>query len=267
MRYQWCRRRVHRAYTHGQPPNRRRESDFRGILHRLHYEKMDIDHIRTFSQGGGKLTDERFSEFAEYCSKTGRRFVASFGTTETSARMCMLAPELATIKIGGIGNAIPQGEVFLVDREGKKIEQAGEQGELWYKGPNVTMGYAENKLDLNKGDEWNGEYHTGDLAYRDEDDCYYITGRINRFLKLLGHRVSLDECERMISENYGIECACSGNDQKMLVYIENGAKRDDIVKLLCDKTGLFKSVFEVRVVDSIPRSDRGKVDYKRMREE
>lgn len=237
------------------------------ILHRLHFERMEaIESIRTFSQGGGKLTDERFKEFTEFCKRTGRRFIASFGTTETSARMCMLDPAMACDKIGSIGKAIPEGELFLIDSDGEKVEAEYGEGELCYKGPNVTMGYAVCKDDLNKDDEWYGEYHTGDLAKRDGDGYYYITGRMGRFLKLLGHRVGLDECERMISEKFGCGCACVGDDQKMKVFVDGEAESDDVIGFISEKLGLYKDLFEVSVVCAIPRNDRGKVDYKKLAE-
>ena len=234
------------------------------ILHRLKYQNMDIDCIRTFCQGGGKLTNDLFSEYAEYCANTDRRFIASFGTTETAARISMLDPTFATVKIGSIGKAIVDGEMFLIDESGRIIEGSETTGELCYKGPNVTMGYAENRQDLNEGDTWTGEYHTGDLAYRDNDGFYYISGRKNRFLKLLSHRIGLDECEKMITEEFSVECSCAGNDQKMHIYIVGDVDHKSIIAYICQKLCLFKGLFEVHTIDAIPRSKEGKVDYKRL---
>ena len=49
------------------------------------------------------------------------------------------------------------------------------------------------------------------------DGCYYIVGRMGRFLKLFGMRIGLDECEQIIKGKYPIECACVGTDEKMTV--------------------------------------------------
>lgn len=234
------------------------------IFHRLHFEKMDLPYLKTLSQGGGKLTDSRFAELAEYAQKNGKRFIASFGTTETSARMACLPSELALKKIGSIGKAIPEGELFLVDSDGKVLESQEAEGEMCYRGPNVTMGYAMKKEDLLKGDDFNGVYHTGDLARRDADGCYYVTGRMSRFLKLLSYRVSLDECERLIQDKFGIECACTGTDQRMDIYITDVGKQKDVLAFISDKTNLFKNLFKVIVLDSIPRNDSGKIAYKRL---
>lgn len=225
---------------------------------------MDLPYLTTLAEGGGKLTDKRFIWLAEYAQKNNKRFIASFGTTETSARMAVLPPEYAMTKTGSIGKAIPEGELFLIDTDGKVLEETIAEGELCYKGPNVTMGYGTCRDDLMKGDEWNGVYHTGDLARRDEDGCYYVTGRLSRFLKLLSYRVSLDQCERLIQEQFGIQCACTGTDQRMDIYITDSEKVKDVQDFVCNKTGLFKNLFKVFVIEKIPRNDSGKIVYKEL---
>lgn len=232
------------------------------LFYRLHFERMDLPALTTLSEGGGKLTDARFVQLAEYAKRTGKRFIASFGTTETSARMACLPAELALTKTGSIGRAIPEGELFLIDENGNVQTDPVAEGEMCYRGPNVTMGYAVCKEDLLKDDEFNGEYHTGDLARRDKDGCYYVTGRLSRFLKLLSYRVSLDQCERLIQQEFGIECACSGTDQRMNVYITHGSRKTEVLEFISSKVNLNKSLFRVIVVDEIPRNDSGKIQYR-----
>ena len=213
---------------------------------------------------GGKLTDNRFIWLADYAKKNNKRFIASFGTTETSARMAMLPPEFAESKVGSIGRAIPEGELFLIDSDGEVLNDPIAEGEMCYKGPNVTMGYGLCREDLNKDDEWNGVYHTGDLARRDKDGCYYVTGRLSRFLKLLSYRISLDQCERLIQERFNIECACTGTDQRMDIYITDADKVKEVQEFVMNKTGLFKNLFKVFLIDNIPRNDSGKIKYKEL---
>ena len=231
------------------------------IFYRLHFERMDLPDLTTLSEGGGKLTDARFIQLAEYAQRTGKRFIASFGTTETSARIACLPAELALTKTGSIGRAIPEGELFLIDSNGTILTDPVAEGELCYRGPNVTMGYAMSKEDLLKDDEFNGEYHTGDLARRDEDGCYYVTGRLSRFLKLLSYRVSLDQSERLIQQEFGIQCACSGTDKRMNVYITDESKKVEVLDFIAAKTNLYKSLFKVFVVDELLRNESGKFRY------
>ncbi len=175
--------------------------------------------------------------------------------------MAYLPAEWAVEKVGSIGLAVPNAELSLMDSEGNLIEEANTEGEMCYRGKNVTLGYARKREDLLLGDERNGFMRTGDLAYRDEDGCYYIVGRIGRFLKLFGMRIGLDECEQIIKGKFPIECACVGTDERMVIYLTNGQYAQQVKELLVEKTKLVASVFDVRIIDEIPRNEAGKILY------
>ena len=81
---------------------------------------------------------------------------------------------MALEKCGSIGKPLPNCHFDLIDDEGKLIEKENTVGEIIFHGPNVTLGYAECGEDLAKGDERHGVYQTGDLAYVDQDGCYFI---------------------------------------------------------------------------------------------
>lgn len=230
------------------------------VLRRIGFDRMDLPRLRTLAEGGGKLTDRMFQWIADYADRSGKRFCATFGTSETSARMAFLDPEFACTKIGSIGKAIPGGQLFLLDEATN--EEGTATGELGYRGPNVTMGYALSREDLMKGDEFCGEYHTGDLAQRDAEGFYYIIGRKGRFLKLFGLRVSLDETERILKTHYpDADFVCTGDDQRMRIYVTDSVCKDEIIPFISGKTGLHNSAFRVQVIDRIPRNSYGKVKY------
>ncbi len=232
------------------------------VLNRLRFTRMDLPSLATLAEGGGKLSDTLFKTFADYAAEKGKRFFATFGTTETSARLAFLPPEAAVTHIGSIGQAIPEGKLTLVDEDGKEIPDSDIEGELRYEGPNVTMGYGTCIEDLLKGDEFCGTYFTGDIAKKDADGYFYIVGRKKRFLKLFGLRVSLDQSEKIINERFGIECACTGDDSKMRIYITDESLKEDVKKLISEKTGLISTSFEVNVLDAIPRFESGKINYR-----
>ena len=114
------------------------------------------------------------------------------------------------------------------------------------------------------GDERNGFLKTGDLAYMDEDGCFYIVGRMGRFLKLFGMRIGLDECEQIIKAKFPIECACVGTDDKMTVYITNEKLSFAVKEELVDKTKLVATAFEIKVIPAIPKNEAGKVLYSKL---
>ncbi len=235
------------------------------IMRRIGFDRMELPELYTLAEGGGKLTDKMFKWTAAYCKNNGKRFCATFGTSETSARMAFLDPKMAEDKIGSIGKAIPEGELFLIDEA--QGEDGCVTGELGYRGPNVTMGYAVCKEDLIKDDEFCGEYHTGDIAKRDADGYYYIIGRKGRFLKLFGLRVSLDETERILKSQYpDADCVCTGDDKRMSIFTVDERIKDEIIPFISAKTNLHNSAFRVYVVDKIPRNEYGKVKFAELEE-
>ena len=128
-----------------------------------------------------------------------------------------------------------------------------------YRGENVTLGYATCREDLTKGDENHGVMHTGDLARRDADGCYYIVGRLKRFLKIFGLRIGLDEVEQMIKAEFKTECYCKGNDEKLIVLLTNAQLQEEIPLFIEAKTHLFHQNIEVQLVKEILRNEAGKV--------
>ena len=234
------------------------------ILNLMRFFRMDLPDLQLLTQGGGKMPKALNQKFVDYCKSTGKRWIATYGQSEGTARMAWLPAEWAESKMGSIGRAVPNGEMFLIDSEGNTITEPNVQGEMCYRGKNVTMGYARQREDLLLGDERNGFLKTGDLAYQDEDGCFYIVGRMGRFLKLFGMRIGLDECEQIIKAKFPIECACVGNDEKMTVYITDERLTASVKEELVEKTKLVATAFEIKVIPAIPKNEAGKVLYSKL---
>ncbi|MCI2106069.1 MAG: AMP-binding protein [Intestinimonas sp.] len=237
------------------------------LLKRAGLFERDLPSFRYFTQAGGRLSVEMHRRCAQFAQETGRRFYAMYGQTEATARMSYLPWRLALEKCGSIGVPIPGGSFTLVDAQGGEITQPEVSGELVYRGENVTLGYAQTPEDLTRGDDRNGILHTGDLARRDADGCYYITGRMKRFLKLAGSRVNLDECEQMVKAAYpDCDCACCGTDDHLRVFVTNGADGEKLRSLLCGKLGVRLTSLTVHEIPQIPRNSAGKILYPKLEE-
>lgn len=230
------------------------------MLKMMRFFRMDLPYLKTMTQAGGKLNKDLVKEYIEYAQSMGKKFVVMYGQTEATARMSYLPFENAKDKCASIGIAIPRGKFSLVDVNGNHIEEPDVDGELVYFGPNVSLGYAESRADLAKGDENHGELHTGDIARRDADGYYYITGRLKRFVKVWGNRCNLDAIEQMV-KSVTTNCACAGVDDRITVFVTEKGLEDRIVKPLMEKTGLNGKAFEVREIPSIPKSSSGKTLY------
>lgn len=229
------------------------------ILTKIRFTRMDLPNLKVITQGGGKLTEMMWNTLAEYARDNGKQFIATYGQSECTARMAYLPAELATEKICSIGIAEPGGQLSIVDDNGNETFEGEAQGEMVYRGENVTLGYATCRDDLLKGDENHGVMHTGDLVRRDADGCYFIIGRLKRFLKIFGLRIGLDEVERMIKEEYKTDCYCKGNDEKLIVLVVDPKLQEVLPEFIEEKTHLFHQKVEVQVVNEILRNEAGKV--------
>lgn len=229
------------------------------ILTKMRFTRMDLPNLKVITQGGGKLTEAMWNTLAQYAQDKGKQFIATYGQSECTARMAYLPAEMALEKICSIGIAEPGGQLSIVDDNGNETFEGETQGEMVYRGENVTLGYATCREDLLKGDENHGIMHTGDLARRDADGCYYIIGRMKRFLKIFGLRIGLDEVERMIKTEYKTDCYCKGNDEKLIVLVTDPKLVDILPLYIEEKTHLFHQKIEVLVVNEILRNEAGKV--------
>lgn len=234
------------------------------ILNLMRFFRMDLPDLELLTQGGGKMERGLNLKFAEYCRDNNKRWIATYGQSECTARMAWLPDKWAIEKVGSIGIAVPNGELSLIDADGNAITTPHTEGEMCYHGKNVTLGYARSLEDLTLGDERNGFIRTGDLAYFDEDGCYYIVGRMGRFLKLFGMRVGLDECEQIIASDCQAESACVGTDEKMIVYITDASKTQAVKEALVEKTHIVATSFEIRVIQEIPKNEAGKKLYSKL---
>ena len=229
------------------------------ILTKMRFTRMDLPNLKVITQGGGKLTEAMWNTLAQYAQDKDKQFIATYGQSECTARMAYLPAEMALDKICSIGVAEPGGQLSIIDDNGNETFEGEAQGEMVYRGENVTLGYATCREDLLKGDENYGVMHTGDLARRDADGCYFIIGRLKRFLKIYGLRIGLDEVERMIKTEYKTDCYCKGDDEKLIVLVTDAKLQDVLPSFIEEKTHLFHQRVEVLVVKEILRNEAGKV--------
>lgn len=231
------------------------------VMVRLGLLKMTLPDLKILNVGGGSLDTQLFTRLAEWADKTGKKLIITYGATETVSRMMYLPPDLVMKKTGSIGYPVPHGRMELVDESGDSITDVQKIGEMIYSGSNVSLGYAESWKDLAKGDERHGRYATGDIAYFDEDGCYFVIGRKARFTKIFGYRIGLDEVEAILKAKFAIPLACTGDDQCVRVYVECDVDERDIVRFISEKLKLLPAIFKVIRIPSIPRNNAGKILY------
>lgn len=232
------------------------------MLKRVKFERFELPALRYLSQAGGKLGPDGLAYLLRLSQEKHWPCYVMYGQTEASARMAYLPPEWLESKLGSIGQAIPGGRFEIVDEQRQPVATPGTKGELVYYGPNVALGYASCRADLALGDEWQGCLYTGDVAYRDADGCYYIAGRLKRFLKIFGNRVSLDEVEAMLAQAYPAhEFLAYGQDDALRLAYVGAQPAEELAAFLSRQLGLHRTAIRCHALEALPRLGNGKIDY------
>ena len=227
------------------------------MLRRIGLERFRLDSLRMLTQAGGRLRDALIEEFLDASDRLGLEFFVMYGQTEAGPRISYVPSGQLRSKIGSIGIAVPGGELDL----------DATSGELVFTGQNVMLGYATQREDLAAADEAGGVLYTGDLARRDADGYFYITGRAKRFVKISGNRVNLDEVESMLAGELGRAVACSGTDDDLVVFVPGQADVDQAMvrQLFQQRYRLFPGHVRLKFLPALPLLGTGKTDYQALR--
>jgi acyl-CoA synthetase (AMP-forming)/AMP-acid ligase II len=229
-------------------------------LHRLRFKPAAHPALRTFTQAGGALRRDLIAHFHTTATDAGARLVVMYGQTEATARISYVPPERLGDKIGSIGQPIPGGRLRLEPLEGTGSSAA----QLVYEGANVMMGYAEGPADLALGDVQQGLLRTGDLGTVDDDGYFTVVGRLKRFAKLFGRRVSLEDVERELESVFPVHAIATDAGERLGVHVAvDGSVGDDaLVAHLARFLAVPPSAIVVRRVAELPLTATGKKDYK-----
>jgi len=231
------------------------------IFRRIGLMKMDLPSLKFMTQAGGKLNHKLVKEYANWAKDKGIKFFVMYGQTEATARISYLPSNQTLENETSIGIPIPNGRLLLKDLNSDRlIEENHIDGELIYQGDNVMMGYATKLEDLSKKDELKGILHTGDIAQKDKNGYFYITGRLKRFIKIHGNRVGLDEIEQYLKlKPYDV--LCTGIDNKLMIVTKEKEKIEDIKHDVIKKYNFHHSVVKVKKVETYPVTGAGKIKY------
>ncbi|HZB73020.1 MAG TPA: non-ribosomal peptide synthetase, partial [Acidimicrobiales bacterium] len=227
------------------------------LLDRVGFAAMSLPSLRYVTQAGGRLPAATVRRYAELGKRDGWQLFVMYGQTEATARMAYLPPALATSSPGAIGVPIPGGSFTVDEPDDDGV------GELVYSGPNVMLGYAEGPDDLALGPV-TGALRTGDLGRLTPEGLYEVVGRRSRIVKPFGLRIDLDRVERTLEE-HGLGGACTGDDERLVVGVEDHEQVPAVRRLLDDHLDLPRSRVAVLHADPLPRLPSGKVDLVALR--
>jgi acyl-coenzyme A synthetase/AMP-(fatty) acid ligase len=105
---------------------------------------------------------------------------------------------------------------------------------------------------------------TGDLATADQDGYFTLVGRLKRFTKLFGRRVSLEDVERELESMFPVRAIATDAGEQLGVHVAVDGRVDDadLVAHLAQFLAVPPSAIRLRRVPELPLTATGKKDYK-----
>ena len=178
-----------------------------------------------------------------------------------------------------VGRALDGIEISIHQSSGEPVGPT-ETGEVWIGGTSLMRGYWRD-LALTSKHLVDGSFRTEDLGFLTEDGSLYLVGRSNSIINVGNQKVSPEEVERVLESDtrvveagvYGVPDDLLGERPAAQVVLEPGVGWDEkALRRACRKQlsayKVPRSIVVVdSVVDSLPRTDYGKIDRKRLGEE
>ncbi|MEU0274493.1 4-coumarate--CoA ligase family protein [Streptomyces sp. NPDC006307] len=202
----------------------------------------------------------------------------AYGMTELSPATHVVPLTAPDTPPGAVGKLLPSTEMRIVslDDPGKDLG-AGEEGEIWIRGPQVMKGYLGRPDATAAMIDAEGWLHTGDVGRVDADGWLYVVDRVKELIKYKGFQVAPAELEALLLTHESITDAAvigvydeDGNEvPKAYVVRQPGATEptaDDIIAFVAGKVAPYKKIRRVAFVDGVPRAASGKILRRELRE-
>ena len=237
--------------------------------------RFDLSSIEHASIAGEALNPEVFRQFQK---ATGLEIMEGFGQSESTLIIGNLTG--SSHKVGSMGKPVPLYDVHLLDANGKEVA-TGESGEICINIANglpCGLSYAYEGNPEVTAETWrDGYYHTGDLAWKDEDGFFWYVGRVDDVIKSSGYRIGPFEIENVIMElPYVLECGVSAAPDEVrgqvvkasIVLVKDFRGTDELKKEIQNyvkrRTAPYKYPRIVEFRESLPKTTSGKIIRKQL---
>ena len=232
--------------------------------------KYDMSSVQHANTAGEALNPEVYKQIEKL---TGLKIMEGFGQTETT---CLIGNLYGReYKLGAMGKPVPLYDVDIVDPNGNSVD-VGENGEIVIRtSERVPCGLFKGyyKDEEKTAEVWHdGLYHTGDVAYKDEDGFYFYVGRIDDVIKSSGYRIGPFEIESVIMElPYVVECGVSAAPDEIrgqvvkasIVLTKDTVPSEELKKeiqtYVKEHTAPYKYPRIVEFRESLPKTTSGKI--------
>ena len=240
----------------------------------------DLSKLRLLGTVGEPINPEAWIWYHKVIGGERCPIVDTWWQTETGGAMISPLPGITNTKPGSCTTAIPGIDIDIVNESGEPVDDPNQGGYLVIKKPWPSMlrtiwGDNQRYIDT-YWEKFDGKYYVaGDSAYRDEDDCHWIMGRIDDVLNVSGHRLGTMEVESALVANEKVaEAAVVGRPhevkgESIFAFVVtkgnrptgNDAKttQEELREWVASQVGSIAKPDEIRFSDNLPKTRSGKI--------
>lgn len=240
-------------------------------LVRAKLDKYDLSSLQQLTTAGEAMSEDTYQAFKKV---TGLSIREGFGQTETTLTLANLRD--AKLRVGSMGRPTPYYDIDIIDDAGHSVG-ACEEGEIIIrpKGQRRQIGLFSGYADDEEQYQYvwrDGIYHTGDLAYRDEEGYYWFVSRKDDVIKSSGYRIGPSEVENILEEHPAVlECAVTGVPSKKRGYLIKATivlsagydacdeLKSEIQDFVKSEAASYKYPRVIEFVESLPKTTNGKI--------
>ena len=205
-------------------------------------------------------------------------FVQAYGLTEVCGVISQLLPDAHRAedhpeRLTSAGTLVPNAEVRVVDPDTLEDVPTGEQGELWFRTPQLMKGYHNRPEATAEAITPDGWFRTGDIGRVDDGGYIFVEDRLKDMIISGGENIYSLEVERVLAEHdavvdvavIGVPDDKWGEVVKAVVVVEGEASEAELIAHARERLAGYKCPKTVDIVDELPRNPTGKVLKKELR--
>ena len=249
---------------------------FIAMMQHEDFAKTDFSHIRTGIMAGSNCPAELMRKATEVMHMT--EIVSVYGQTESSPGCTMSSfTDPLEVRVNTVGSAFANVECRVVDPDTNEEVPDGVNGEFVARGYNIMKGYYKMPSATAAAIDADGWLHTGDLAARDPDGNYRITGRLKDMIIRGGENIYPKEIEEFIYTHpkvrdvqvIGVPDKKYGEEIMACIILKDGETMEagEMKEYIQSHMARHKVPRYIEFVDGFPMNAAGKIQKFKMREE
>jgi acyl-CoA synthetase (AMP-forming)/AMP-acid ligase II len=232
--------------------------------------------LKTFAYGASPMPLPLLRQALEAWPNTD--FMQAYGLTELCGVISHLLPEAhrdpgREERLTSAGTLVPNAELRVVDPDTLKDVPTGEQGELWFRSPQLMKGYHNKPEATAEAITEDGWFRSGDIGRVDDGGYVFVEDRLKDMIISGGENIYSIEVERVLAEHpavvdvavIGVPDEKWGEVVKAVVQLEGDATESELIAFARERLAAYKCPKTIDFADELPRNPTGKILKKDLR--